>query len=62
MLTVLYHLKARQSDLFQESSNQPKQQDFLYLVDRLNKERWGGDFRPGKPNKDAPGPPVAPVY
>jgi len=45
MLTVPYHLKARQSDLFQESSNQPKQQDFLYLVDRLNKERWGGDFR-----------------
>jgi DNA polymerase V len=41
MLTDLYPLTANQPDLFQESTSQPRRQELLSLVDRLNRERRG---------------------
>ncbi|WP_394169157.1 DUF4113 domain-containing protein [Saccharospirillum alexandrii] len=41
LLTDLYPLTARQPDLFQGESNQPKRQALLSLVDRLNSECRG---------------------
>ncbi|WP_127556703.1 DUF4113 domain-containing protein [Saccharospirillum alexandrii] len=41
LLTDLYPLTAWQPDLFQEAGNQPKRQELLSLVDRLNSECRG---------------------
>ncbi|MEP4548460.1 MAG: DUF4113 domain-containing protein [Saccharospirillum sp.] len=54
LLTDLYPLTARQPDLFQESGNQPRRQELLSLLDRLNSECRGAVTFASEGTKNGP--------